>query len=297
MVTGFTSVDLSRLPASTVVEVVDFETILAAMQADLQARDPTFTALVESDPAYKILEVCAYREMLIRERVNTAAQAVMLAYARGADLDQLGALLGTSRLTLDPGNPDEGVAPTMESDEDFRRRIQLAPEGFSVAGPEGAYVFHALRADADVLDASATSPSPGEVVVSILSRTGNGTASAALLDHVEQALAGDDVRPMTDHVTVQSAEIVPYTVMATVFTFAGPDSSVVLSEANARLSRYIEESHRLGRDVPLSGLYAALHVDGVQRVELTEPLVDVVIGRTQASYCASVTITYGGVDE
>jgi len=295
--TGFTSVDLSRLPAPTVVEVVDFETILAAMLADLQARDPNFTALVESDPAYKILEVCAYREMLIRERVNTAAQAVMLAYARGADLDQLGALLGTARHTLDPGNSDEGVAPTMESDEDFRRRIQLAPDGFSVAGPEGAYVFHALSANADVLDASATSPSPGEVVVPILSRTGNGTASPALLDHVDQALASDDVRPMTDHVTVQSAEIVPYNVMATVFTFAGPDSSVVLSEANTRLSRYIEESHWLGRDVPLSGLYAALHVDGVQRVELTEPLVDVVIGRTQASHCTGVTITYGGVDE
>jgi hypothetical protein len=162
------------------------------MLADLQARDPTFTALVESDPAYKVLEVCAYREMLIRERVNTAAQAVMLAHARGADLDQLGALLGTECLALDPGNPDEGVAPTMESDENFRRRIQLAPEGFSVAVPEGAYVFHALSADTDVLDASATSPAAGEVVVSILSRMGNGAASAALLDHVAQMLASDD---------------------------------------------------------------------------------------------------------
>jgi phage-related baseplate assembly protein len=112
------------------------------MLADLRVREPSFDALVPSDPAFKILEVAAYREMLIRQRVNDAAKAVMLAYAQRGDLDQLGALLAVERLILDPGNLDAGIPPTMESDEDFRRRIQLSPEGFSVAGPEGAYVFH-----------------------------------------------------------------------------------------------------------------------------------------------------------
>jgi phage-related baseplate assembly protein len=45
----------------------------------------------------------------------------------------------------------------MEADEDLRQRIVLAPESFSVAGPELAYVFHARSAHPDVLDASATS--------------------------------------------------------------------------------------------------------------------------------------------
>ena len=91
MAGAFTVVNLSQLPAPNVVESLDFETILAEMIADLQGRDPTFTALVESDPAYKILEVCAYRELLMRQRVNESAKAIMLAYATGADLDQLGA--------------------------------------------------------------------------------------------------------------------------------------------------------------------------------------------------------------
>lgn len=331
MAAGFTSVDLSRLPSPNVVEVVDFETILGEMLADLRARDPSFDAIVESDPAYKILEVCAYREMLIRERVNSAAKAVMLAYAQGSDLDNLGALMDVARLTLDPGDPDRGVPPTMESDEDYRRRIQLSPEGFSVAGPEGAYIFHALSADPDVLDASVTSPQPddirsvvldvlgahgaapelvadmnaaldaakwpGEVVVSILSRDGDGTAPQSLIDTVEAKLAADDVRPMTDFVRVQSAEIVPYTVDATVYTYAGPDSTVVLKEARASLQRYVDESHRMGRDVTLSGIYAALHIGGVQRVELHAPTADVEVGRTQASYCSNITVTYGGTGE
>jgi phage-related baseplate assembly protein len=137
MAAGFTSVDLSRLPAPNVVEVIDFEVIRDDMLADLCERAPSFDALVPSDPAYKLLEVAAYREMLIRQRVNDAAKAVMLAYAQRGDLDQLGALLGVERLILDPGNPDAGIPPTMESDEDFRRRIQLSPEGFSVAGRRG----------------------------------------------------------------------------------------------------------------------------------------------------------------
>lgn len=297
MAGSFTAVDLSRLPAPPVVEVVDFETILAEMLADLRGRDPTFDALVESDPAYKILEVAAFRETIIRQRVNDAARGVMLAYAVAGDLDQLGALVGVGRLVLDEGDPDRSIPPTMESDEDFRRRIQLAPEGFSVAGPEGAYTFHALSADPRVLDASATSPTPGDVVVSVLSREGDGTASAGLLATVAAVLGADNVRPLTDHVTVQSAGIVPYSVAATVYTFAGPDAQVVMAESVARLNAYVAESHRMGRDVTRSGLYAALHCPGVQRVVLTSPPADVVVDRTDATYCTGIDVTHGGVDE
>jgi phage-related baseplate assembly protein len=102
----FTAVDLSQVPSPAVVEQLDFETILQAMLSDLISRDPTFNALVESDPAYKILEVAAYREVIIRQRVNDAAHAVMLAYAIGPDLDQLGANYGVQRL-LNSGPTDQ----------------------------------------------------------------------------------------------------------------------------------------------------------------------------------------------
>ena len=294
---SFTAVDLSRLPAPAVVEQLDFEVIYAEMIAKLRELAPEIDALTESDPLFKGLQVCAFREMLVRQRANEAARAVMLAYAVGPDLDQLGALLGVVRLQLDPGNPAQSIPPTMESDVEFRRRIQLAPEGFSVAGPEGAYVFHALSADPGVLDASATSPSPGDVVVTVLAREGDGTPSQALVDAVAAKLGDDAVRPLTDHVTVQGATIVPYYVDATVYTYAGPDAALVLAESQKRLERYIADSHRLGRDVPLSGIYSVLHSEGVQRVELTSPTADIVIDRTQASWCTGITITAGGVDE
>jgi phage-related baseplate assembly protein len=280
-----------------VVETLSYETILAAMLADLTARDPSFSALVESDPAYKLLEVCAYRELILRQRVNDAAKGVMLAYAVGPDLDNLGALLGVTRLQLDPGDPSHSIPPTMESDTDYRRRITLAPEGFSVAGPEGAYIYHALSAHPDVLDASATSPTPGAVVVSVLSRTADGSAPQATLDAVNATLNAANVRPLTDQVTVQSAQIIDFMVTGTRYTFAGPDSAVVLAASDASLAAYLAESHRLGRDITLSGLTAAIHVPGIQRVDLTAPTANIAVDRSQAAWCTSIALAYGGTDE
>ncbi|MEG3166622.1 baseplate J/gp47 family protein [Sphingomonas sp. LB3N6] len=293
----FTAVDLSRLPAPMIVETLDFETIYGQMLAQLVALLPDFDATVESDPAVKLLQVAAYREMLLRSRVNDAARAVMPAYAIGADLDNLAALMGVVRLLITPADAQTGAAAVLESDQDFRRRLVLAPEGYSVAGPEGAYIFHALSASADVLDASATSPTTGEVCVTVLARDGTGVASAALLAAVLAYVSAETRRPLTDYVTIQSAQIVPYAVAASITTFAGPDGSIVIAEARARLAAYIANSHRLGRDITRSGIFAALHVEGVQNVVLTSPAADVVLDRTQASWCTASNVVHAGLGE
>lgn len=293
MAGAFTVVDLSQLPAPNVVEPLDFETILSAMIADLQERDPTFTALVESDPAYKILEVCAYRELLMRQRVNEAAKAVMLAYATGSDLDQLGANVGVQRQVITPAD-DTTVPPTpavMESDADFRARIQLSPEGYTTAGSEGSYVFHGLGADADVKDIQAISTEPGKVTVYVLSRTGDGTAPAETLAAVTNTLNGETIRPMTDEVTVLSANIVNYTITAELTLFPGPDANVVKQSAIDAVTAFAEAQRRIGYDVTLSGIYHALHQPGVQNVTLTSPTESLVLGDGQASYCTAINVT------
>jgi phage-related baseplate assembly protein len=299
MAGAFTAVDLSKLPFPDAVEQLSAEQIVADVLADLRARDPAFTALVESDPAYKLIEAFAYRETLVRQRANEAVKAVTLAYAQGADLDHRASLVNLTRLVLDPGDPNAipPVPPTYEPDADLRRRVQLAFEGLSTAGPNGGYVFHALGADPDVLDASVASPTPGAVVVSVLSRTGTGAASTLLLDAVSAALNDDDVRPLTDNLTVQSATIVSYTVDAALTLYPGPDSNVVLAEATARVDAYIAASKRLGRDVTRAGLIGAMMVEGVQNIALNQPIADVVIASGEAANCTARTVTVGGTGE
>lgn len=292
-----TAVDLSRLPPPDVVEAFDYETILAAKLARLQAALPGFDALVESDPAIKIIEICAYDELVIRQRVNDAARACMIAYAGGADLENLAALFGVARLEITPANAQTGAAAVMESDEDLRRRVLLAPDSYSVAGPASAYVYHALSSSADVLDASATSPAPGEVVVSVLARTGTGAADAALLAAVEAVVGSDEVRPLTDEVTVQSAEIVEFDISAELTLYAGPDADIILAAANEALDSLLARQRRIGRDITRSAIFSALHAAGVQNVVLSAPAADVVIGNTEAAHLVNRSVTVTGTGE
>lgn len=297
--TGSTAVDLSKLPFPAVIEVLSFETIVAACKARLNELMPELEPVlaIPSEPLVLVIEIFAYRETLLRARVNDAARDVTLAYATGAMLDHLVALLGVKRLVIEAARPETNTPAVMESDDSLRRRALLAPEAYSVAGPAGAYVSHALGADGDVLDASATTPSPGVVLVTVLSRQNDGVPSAELLNKVFAVVAADDVRPLTDHVQIQAAQIVPFEIKATVSTFAGPDSAVVMDEARRRLNDYLDRSYRLGRDVTRSGIIAALHTDGVQNVRLTAPGADVVISAIQAARCTSILVTHSGLDE
>lgn len=296
MAGSFSPINLSQLPALAVVEVIDFETIVAEMLADLQARDSSFSALVESDPAYKILEVAAYRETILRQRVNEACYAVMLAFAKDSDLDQIGANLEVERLTITPADPTT-IPPTdavMELDDAYRARIQLSFEGYTTAGSAGSYEFAALSADGRVKDASAVSPAPGQVTVYVLSNVGNGEADDTLIQAVTAALSADTVRPMTDQVAVQSAAIVPYTISANLELYEGPDAAKIQAAALAAAQAYVLSIQKIGYDVAVSGIYKALHQPGVKQVDLAVPAANISISDGQAGYCdpnAAIVIT------
>lgn len=296
----FTAVNLSELPPPDVIEPLDFEAIFADMLATLQALDPIFTALVESDPAYKILEVCAYRELQVRQRVNDGANAVMLAYATGADLDNLAANFDVSRRLIQPA--DDTVIPPIpavyESDEVFRRRVVLSLEGYTTAGSVGSYQFHALSASGDVLDVSVASPpiTPGVVNVAILSRTGDGTAPPETLAAVVAALNAEDVRPLNDTVIVASAVILPYAINATLTFYPGVGKDEVMAEALQAAQDYTMQTHANGFDVVESGVHHALHQPGVHKVELTG-WTDIIADWNQASWCTAINLTDGGTNE
>lgn len=295
---GTTAVDLSRLPFPAVIETLNFERIVQEMKDSLIALVPETASVLqdESEVLVKLIQIWAYRELNLRQRINDAAKAMTLPYATGPDLDVVAAPFAT-RMTITAADPLTGAPAVMESDSSLRERAMLGPEGFSVAGPAGAYVKLAREASPEVLDASCTSPSAGTVLVSVLSRAEGGVADQALLDTVAAAVSSEDVRPLTDHVVVASAEIVPFEVEAVIKTFNGPDSDVVMSLARARLDDHIARSYRLGRDITRASIIAALCPDGVQDVELIKPQASIVITPLQAALCTGVSVIHGGLAE
>lgn len=297
---GSYSIDLPALAPPPLIDALEYEAVLAALRTDLIARAPELAGALalESEPIVKLLETFAYRELLLRARVNDAGRGVMLALAVGADLDHLGAgaPFGVARLVVQAADPSASppIPQIMESDEAFRRRIQLAPEGYTCAGSRGAYVFHAISASPLVKDVSVTMTTPGTVRVAVLGSAATGAVSTPTLDAVRAALSAETVRPLCDTVVVQAASIVEYAITAALTTYSGPDPAVVISAAQNAVAAYAAAHHALGHDITLSGLYAALHQSGVQRVALTSPSADLVIDDHQAAYCTAISITHAG---
>ena len=296
----FNAVDLSAIAPPDVVETLDYEVTLAARKADMAERlatiIPDWNPDRESDPIVKLIEANAYWDMVLRAHVNDAARAVLLATATGADLDHIAARYHVTRLVVDPGDDTAvpPVDPTYEDDAALRERVLMAFEALSVAGPEGAYIAAAKNADARVSDVAVTSPSPGEVLVTILSTEGDGTASADLLAVITAALTDEDVRPLTDLVTVQAGTRIDYAITAALDIYDGPDAEVVRAASEASANAFAAKQRKLGEPVTLDGVYAALRVDGVRESVLDEPAATVRPGETEFATCTAVTVTIGG---
>ncbi|HDL1114103.1 TPA: baseplate J/gp47 family protein, partial [Mannheimia haemolytica] len=178
----------------------------------------------------------------------------------------------------------------LEQDEDFRLRIQLAFEGLSVAGPRNAYIFHALSAHEKVADVSVSSPTPASVLVTVMSSDNNGIPTSDILQAVRNRLNDEDIRPIGDRVTVQACTNSNYQIRAKLHLYRGPEIEPIKQVATEKIGQYVKEKRRLGRDISLSGIYSALHLEGVQRVELLEPTADIVLNSTQAGLCTNITI-------
>lgn len=306
----FIDIDLASLPAPDAVQIPDFEALLAARKADIVARfaarvnDPVLLADLqavlglESEPLTIDAEAGAYRETVVRERINDAVRAVLLATTQGADLDNLVVRLGVERMTA-PANPS-AVPPVpeyRESDNDLKRRYILALEAFSTAGPYGAYLFHALSAHPHVKDAGVYGPEeefvdPGHARIVVLSRTGTGVPTQQVLDAVLAKLSAKDTRPLTDSVDVVAANVMNYAIAYHLEIPRGPDPALVVAAAEEALAAYAAQRHRVGAIVADSGLDAAAHRPGVERAIRSLPVAEVDPGKQGAAWCTSVTVTW-----
>lgn len=316
----FEDIDLSRLPPPGIIEQLDFEAMLAARMSDLAARfaagGVTYdVGALETDPAKILQETDCYRELIVRGRINDAVRAVLLASAKGTDLEQIAGEYHVSRQLITAATPT--TPAVYQSDDVLRRNAQLAWEGLSTAGPDGAYYFHSLNAHPQVRDVGVFGPNdgltvagvftpfvdPGQVLISVLGTEGDGTPSDQVVAAVTAELNRREVRPLTDQVIVQKASIVDYAVDATIYVLPGADSSLILTQAQTRVAAYVERQRRVGAAIERFGLAAALFVpdaNGVPLVDsilITSPAADVVPDPRAAAYCTSQSVaseTVGG---
>ncbi|KAB2699327.1 baseplate assembly protein [Ochrobactrum sp. Kaboul] len=293
------AIDLTLVPLPDVIETLDYETILNEMVADFKERwakvretKPELPAynveMLETDPVKIVIEAFAYRELLWRARANQVARAVMLATATGTDLDNFAADFGMTRRIIrydDEGNP------VYESDEEFRQRRNLAPDGYAAAGPEDAYRFFAWSADGSIKQVEAIKGENNRCDIILLGREGDGTVSQDVVTKVYDALSAKTRRPLTDNVYVRSATIVSQVIRVKVTAQTGPDVSTTVSKAKASIQSYVSSRSAIGTVLRADGIIAAAHNgNALESVVVIEPSTDVDPGKYGTVYVPEVIV-------
>ena len=187
-------------------------------------------------------------------------------------------LQSMTNITTSAGGSD------VETDDDFRERIHEAPEAYSCAGSEGAYIYHAKSVSALISDVAVDSETPGTVQI---------------LNAIAEHLNDRTVRPLTDLLTVRVPTINEYVLDVKYWISREDVTAAAEIEQSARdaVDEFVEwQRSRLGRDLNPSKLVHLMLTAGVKRVEIISPQFQAT-DKFTVSIPSSVTATFAGLED
>lgn len=284
------ALDVSQLPAPTIVHPYDWEGEIAAFRADLIARLPGWRGVFESDSFSKVCQIWADRLTLKDAQHNRDARAMLLAYNTGADLDHVASTyFRTARPVIRPATATEPAV--LMGDEEYRALAQLQPEATADFGlTPGGYVYKIRNEFGEAIkDVSTIRRGSGHMELRVLGRAGDGRVEDATIAAIIRAFAPEGASQSTDILAVFAAEIVAVPVTVTLLLPPGPDPAPVLAAARVRLEAFAAEKHRLGTTLWREAVQSAAHVAPTLTVRV-EGMAEVIPGRPEAAPLLSIAL-------
>lgn len=208
-------------------------------------------------------------------------------------IDRIGYVESVTNVNSTAGGAD------IESDESLADKIFLASSGFSVAGPTDAYAYFCKAHNSQIDDVYVDSPTPGSVVVYI-TMEGSKLPEEAVIEDLEEYLKNDQVRPLTDNVSVSAPQTVDYSVSVKYWinrSSAG-QAAALQEDIEAAVQSYIEwQQAKIGRDINPDQLIQMMVAAGAKRVEITAPTFKSIQKTQIPAITDEATVTYGGVED
>ena len=185
-----------------------------------------------------------------------------------------------------------------ESDKSLAERAYFAPSGYSTAGPEDAYIYHAKSYSPDIGDVLPTSPSPGVVDIRFIMADGSLPTSGEIAN-LKAYLEAADRKPLTDSLQVGAPAAVNYQIAATYYINKSDQSSA--AEIQAAALQAMEDYKawqcaRIGRDINPDELLGRLKAAGIKRAAIASP-ARAVLTEAQVAKCTAAALTYGGLED
>ena len=185
-----------------------------------------------------------------------------------------------------------------EGDAEFADRIRMAPNSFSVAGPEKAYVYHAKSVSPAIIDVKIDSPTAGEVDVYVL-LTGGTLPTSDTLEQIEDHLSDETIRPLTDYVVVKAPTAENYDIELH-YWISNEDSSKaaqIQADVESAVEKYrLWQQERIGRDITPGKLMQLVFEAGASRIDSAtmKPAAWKKLEAMQVAQCQKVNIVYEG---
>lgn len=272
--------DISQLPEPNFIErdATKITDALIAKYEELSGK-PLYPAQADR----LMIDVIAYREMMIRTAINEAAKQNLIAFADGVMLDYLGDFFGVARLDN-------------ETDEQLRTRIRLAPESYATTGSRQAYIYHTLSTDASIIDAEAIRGEEGNIYIHIL--TADGVVSDTLKQAVLDNTSDEKKRPLSDRVHVLSGEMYEFSLSVKVYPLSHANPQTVMQNVKDKAQVYINSlQKKLGQDVVPSQIIDALSNSDIWQVEILAPAKPLIVKPHQWAKCTSINVALGDVQD
>lgn len=206
-------------------------------------------------------------------------------------VDIVGYVASVTNTTASNSGTDE------ETDDNYRERIRIALESFSVAGPEGAYIYRAKSAHQSIADVGVEMTSPGTVTLYPLLEGGE-LPTTEILDLVSDACSAADVRPLTDNVIVATPTRVSYDISFKYYIAASNASlqATIAADVQTAVNNFVTwQAEKLGRNVNDSELISRVIAAGASRVAITSPSFMTITSNQQA-VASSIMINYDGTE-
>lgn len=184
----------------------------------------------------------------------------------------------------------------IEDNESLREKIYLAPESFSVAGPEGAYEFFAKEYLSTITNVKINSPSPGVVDIKFILENGE-IPTVAIIEGLNEYLSAKIRRPLTDNVQVSAPVQVQYNIDLTYYIKKSDEdlASAIQTKVTQAIEDYkLWQKTKIGRDIDPDQLNSMIRSAGAKRTIIVAPIftpldADVAIEN-------SINIIYGGIE-
>lgn len=186
----------------------------------------------------------------------------------------------------------------VESDDDLRERIYLAPNGYTTAGSKGAYEYMVREYDSSIEDVYITSPSEREVHIAVLLEDGQ-LPGTEFLSGLRDFISEDDRKMLTDEITVSAPTAVNYNLTMTYYINESDKAQAVQIQnaVSQAVTDYIEwQQSKIGRDINPNELSKRVMNAGAKRLVITAPSYAVVAAGSVA-VAQNVSVTYGGLED